>query len=100
MQAAAAATGNGTVFDCSGVEMLAMQVTGTFVGTVTFEATLNGSNWETFQVTQLSDGSGDTTATTTDIWRGDVRGIRGVRARVSAYTSGTITVLGMGYADT
>src|SRR5512136_1082752 len=44
-QSAAGATGNGTALDCAGLEVVACQVTGTFVGTVTWEGTVDGTNF-------------------------------------------------------
>ena len=92
LQDAAEATGNGYIFDVGGKASLTLQVTGTFSGTVTFEASLDGSNW----VSRSGiDGSGNkaTTATTTGIYQFNIDGIKYFRARISAYTSGSITVI-------
>src|SRR5215831_12279482 len=43
LQNAAVATGNGTIMSVGGLPFIAVQVTGTFVGTVTFEGTVNGT---------------------------------------------------------
>jgi hypothetical protein len=94
MQSVAVATGNGVVMDTSDVATLAMQVTGTFVGTVTFEGTIDNSTWVAIQTVNLSDGSVGTTATAAGLYACSVAGLRQVRARVSAWTSGTITVTG------
>lgn len=100
MQNAAGATGNGTVFDAkgNGYNVLVAQVTGTFVGTVTFECSLDGTNWLALQGVNLTSGSAATTATAGSIFRFDIGGVRYVRARVSAYTSGAITVTGRAQA--
>jgi hypothetical protein len=96
MQSAAAATGNGTAFPTADYATMGMQVTGTFVGTVTFEGTVDNTNWVAVQVANLNDGSVTTTATAEGIFACSVAGLRQVRARISDWTSGTITVVGFG----
>jgi hypothetical protein len=98
MQNAAVATGNGTPFMCEGVAFLACQVTGTFVGTVTFEATIDDTNWVAVQAKNENDGALATTATAAGIYSFPVAGYLKARARVSSWTSGTITVTGKGTA--
>jgi hypothetical protein len=96
LQAAAAALGNGETFIVNGRGAAALQVTGTFVGTVTFEGAVDKDNptWVAIRGTSLNDGSKGTTATTAGIWILSTVGLEVVRARVSAYTSGSITVVG------
>jgi hypothetical protein len=97
MQNAAAATGNGTVLPMDGAKAAMLQVTGTFVGTITFEATVDGSNWVTYALSDLSTAARThaTTQTTTGIYvADDGAGLAAIRARISAYTSGAITVVG------
>lgn len=103
MQNAATTTGNGTaieVTDGSGGALitLAMQITGITTATVTFQATIDGSNWVAVLVTKLADGSDSTTATADGLYRLTCHGLRQVRAQISAYTSGTITVTGLACA--
>lgn len=97
LQSAAAATGNGAAItltdpDNGALGTLTMQVSGTFVGTVTFEGTVDGSNWIALLCTNVNAGTTATTATAVGIFRVDCSGLAQVRARVSAYTSGAITV--------
>lgn len=92
LQDAAGATGNGTVFDCQGIGTLACQVSGTFVGTVTFEGTIDQSNWVSALSKNKATGAMGTTATAPAIFLVDVAGFVQFRARVSAWTSGSITV--------
>ena len=94
MQKAAAAQGNGTVMEVKGLANMAMQVTGTFSGTITFEATVDNTNWVSIQVVNIADGTVSTTATAAGIYQCGVAGLTKVRARVSAWASGTITVRG------
>lgn len=95
MQDAAAATGNGTALVVEGQAVAGFQVSGTFVGTVTFEATIDETNWVVLECSSQVDGSVATTATAAGIYVADVPGRKLVRARVSAWTSGSITVIGL-----
>lgn len=97
LQDAADATGNGVAIDLSDVSLsgatyLALQITGTFVGTVTFEGSVDKTNYAAVLVSN-SAGSAAATATGVGIFTADVRGLNLFRARVSAYTSGAITVV-------
>lgn len=94
MQDAAGATGNGETLNVQGKENAAFQVKGTFVGTVTWEGTIDGLNWSVVRVTPLATGTVATTTTTAGLFQIAVQGLHALRARISAYTSGTITVLG------
>lgn len=95
-QSAAGATGNGTAFEVGGLAMVTIQVTGTFSGTVTFEGTIDGSNWVAVLARKVTDGATGTTATAAGIYQVPVSGLGQLRARVSAYTSGSITAEGRG----
>lgn len=95
LQNAAAATGNGTAVDFKGYKHIAFDVTGTFVGTVTFEGTVDDSNWVAIGVLpQTSATTPVTTATTPGMFGLPqyMAPLSQVRARVSAWTSGAITV--------
>jgi predicted secreted protein len=99
-QTAAAATGNGTPMpvtnQADGAYVVwAVQVTGTFSGTVTFEGTVDGTNWVDIEMVSLGNSTTvSTTATAAGIWRGNVVGLTEVRVRVSTYASGAITAVG------
>lgn len=97
LQSAAVATGNGTAVDITdGVngafKILALQIVGITTATVTFEATIDGINWVALRMTPIATGTVATTATADGVYQTDVTGFLQVRARVSAWTSGTITV--------
>lgn len=103
MQSAAVATGNGTSISCTEIESgaltsLTAQVTGITTATITWEATIDGTNWVAVQFTNLNDGTAATTATANGLYRATVLGLVSVRARISAWTSGTITVTGIAAA--
>ncbi len=71
-------------------------ITGTFTATLTFEATVDGTNW--FAWSAMTTGSGTTrnytaAATAPGIFQMNAAGFSAVRARCSAYTSGTAVVL-------
>lgn len=100
MQNAATAGGNGTPMDCTAaargaMTVLTMQVQGITTATITFEATIDGTNWVAILATNLNNDTTATTATADGIYRITVLGLISVRARISAYTSGTITVTGI-----
>jgi len=79
----------------SAVNSETWQITGTFSGTVTFEGTVDGTNWVATAVIPVgSTRTLTTTATAAGIWVQSTVGLTAVRARCSAYTSGTIVVTG------
>jgi len=96
LQTAAAATGNGSPFEVRGYATTVIQITGTFVGTVTFESSLDGANWVAVQAVNLNDGTVGTTATAPGLYRIPTAALADIRARVSAWTSGTITAQARG----
>lgn len=94
LQSAAAATGNGTAQTVTGYAQATLNVTGTFVGTVTFEGSPDsGTTYVAVLAQQLGVTTTPATTTTgTGVFRISVDGLTNLRARVSAYTSGSITV--------
>ncbi len=68
----------------------AIQLAGTFVGTVLFEATVDNSTWVALSLTPSAGGAAVTSATAPGIWQGACGGYGQVRARCSAFTSGVI----------
>jgi hypothetical protein len=92
LQSAATAQGNGTELNVKGVNTVGLQVTGTFVGTVVFEGTVEGSFVQIYGVNP-NDGSAANQATAAGLFLIPVAGLTSFRARVSAYTSGSITVV-------
>ncbi len=92
-QSSAAATANGTAVPVAGWSAVSLQVSGTFVGTITFEGTLDDTNWVSLQGANVADGAVGTTATAAGIYTIPCVGLSQFRARVSAWTSGTITAI-------
>jgi hypothetical protein len=87
-----AAAQDAVALEVRGYGSVGVQVTGTFVGTVTFEATVDGVTWVAFNMTPSNSGTDASTLATTGASRKDCGGYRAVRARMSAYTSGTAIV--------
>lgn len=100
LQSAAVATGNGTAVTCTAggegsYASLTLQVQGITTATITWEATIDGTNWIAIQAIPLATGTAATTTTADGLFRVNVTGLVSFRARISAYTSGTITVTGV-----
>ena len=79
-------------------------ISGTWVGTVQFEASNDGGNtWSAINATPPNSTTAVTSSTGTGTWRINVSAMTNVRVRCSAYTSGTIVVklsVGNGSAST
>lgn len=96
LQSAATATGNGTALLLDRYTHVAVQVAGTFSATVTFEVTVDGANWVSAACLDVSDVNRTHKATTNaaGVFTFDeFVGVVGLRARISAYTSGAVTVV-------
>src|SRR5580765_5030033 len=77
----------------SGYGGVAFQIQGTFSGTITFEGSVQGSEFKSLRVTATDSSSAVTTATTTGVYVGSAVGLTVVRARMSSYSSGGASVL-------
>lgn len=106
MQNAANANGNGTVLPLLATASIIFTVTfAAFTGTVNFEVTEDGVNWDPLQVTQegtntiLTSLTGSTT-TFVHLYEGSVAGLLQARARISNYSAGTATVTAHAVATT
>jgi hypothetical protein len=93
-QSAAVATGNGTAMIVAGLGTLGVQVEGITTATVTFEGTIDGATWYSIQAMNVADGTVGTTATADGLFIVSVAGLDQFRARISAWTTGTLTVTG------
>ena len=83
---------NTVVADVLGEPSAVIQVTGTWTGTITFEATTAGTDWSALTVTRQSTYALASTATANDTYLVTNPGYAKIRARMSAYTSGTATI--------
>ena len=89
-----------TVEDTAGVaeghdafaSMVVYQIFGTWAGTITFENTLNNTDWDSIRAENLSTGTLATTTTASGTFRIDASGLFKTRCRFSTDTSGTVSV--------
>jgi len=94
MQVAAVATANGAELDTSKAVVATIQTTIVTTATVTYEATNDGTNWTALTCYPLGTTTGASTATASAMVRCNVSAIQKIRARISAWTSGAVTVYG------
>ena len=97
MQSAATATGNGTVLDVSQASTATVAMIGGSA-VVTIEASNDGVRWTTlpcYPIGNATVASTFTFTTTQLISRCNVTGLAQIRARISTYTSGSITIHGI-----
>lgn len=71
---------------------VAVQITGTLSATISFEATVDGTNWVAFNMIPSNSATVAASATAVGAWSQATTGFAGVRARCSAYTSGAPVV--------
>ena len=94
MQNAVAATGPGTSLVVTGYGVTVLQISGTFVASIAFEASVDaGATWVAISATQIGAGDIFTVATVPGVYRLTSAGMDLIRARVT-WTSGTVTVNG------
>lgn len=80
----------------NGATGFAVDLRGTFVATVTFQGTVDGTNWFTLNVLPAGAAVNQavvSTATAPGVWVGNANGCQQVRAIATAYTSGSVTVV-------
>jgi len=91
---AASATADGTSLETvdsvnGAYAVVTFQVTGTWTGTINFEATVNGSDWVALEVESVGNSATLSTSTAANgIFRAVVLGLLKVRARLT-WTAGT-----------
>lgn len=75
----------------------AIQITGTFVATLVFEGTVDGTNWFAMDALPIPMATTAQSATGTGAWEVQEAGLSQIRVRCSAYTSGSaqVTVRGV-----
>lgn len=100
VQDAVSATGNGTaltVLDPQTGSYVAgaFQLSGTFTATITFECTVDGTNWVAMECASSADeATVSTTATAAGVWKFTCLGYYQVRARVTWSSGTSVTVWG------
>jgi hypothetical protein len=93
-QNAAVATGNGTALTVEGASACLVQINGITTATVTFEGSVDETNYVAVQVLNMATGGTATTTTVDGLFHVNCTGLHLLRCRISAWTSGTITVKG------
>ena len=91
--AALAAADDHTEIDMLGRRGLAIQVAGTFSGTLTFKATVNGTAYHEIGLAPVDGGAVASTATAAGIWVLDINpGYTKIQVYWTARTSGAVTI--------
>jgi hypothetical protein len=75
----------------TGQSAWSVQVEGTWVGTIAFQGTVDGTNWKPILGALAGIGTVDTSTTANAIFRGNCAGLTSVRAIMTAFTSGSAT---------
>jgi len=96
LQNGVAIASNGTAITVNRYTSIALQVTITNTATVTFEGSTDGTTYASQTCTASDNTSGTlvTSTTTTGMYQCNIAGLSLFRARVSSFTSGTVTVFG------
>ena len=92
----AGTAGSAASLSLAGATGFAVDVRGTFVATLTFQATINGTDWITLNVLPAGSAVNTalvSTATAPGGWVGNGNGFQQVRVTATAFTSGTATVV-------
>lgn len=92
LQNAVVATANGASMPVTKYTTVALDVTIATTATVTFEGSVSGAAWTSVYCVDAAFRATSTTATATGLYQCNVAGLNAFRARVSAWTSGAVTV--------
>lgn len=94
LQTNAVATGNGTQVAVRAMEAVILNVSGITSATIIVEGTSDNITWNTLTVKDINTGITNTAITANGYYFAEFEGLLNIRARISAYTSGTINVSG------
>lgn len=98
MQNAATGSGNGTNLAVDGFSTAIVSITASVAmsggTTINFEASTDNTTFVSVQAINVGTNTIATTTQTTGDWQVDVTGYSFLRARISAYSAGTITIKG------
>jgi predicted MarR family transcription regulator len=64
-----------------------IQLAGTFTATITWQGTVDGTNYASVRAVLLTDGTESATASAAGIYRIDTTGLKKVRPNITAFTS-------------
>jgi hypothetical protein len=92
LQSAAASAINGTPADVSNYDVAGIQVQGISGDTITWETSIDGTNWKGILVAPVTTGTGALTTTADGVFVVECAGLALIRARISTYSAGVITV--------
>lgn len=70
----------------------AIQVTGTWTGTLTFQVSADGTTFVSALATSYSSGTPGTTTTSNDTWWLNLVSVRSLRVKATASMTGTVSV--------
>lgn len=87
-----AAAAQTVVLVLNGDSAAAVQITGTWAGTVTFEGTVDNTNWVSINGVSASTSAPQATTTVNGVYRLTPGGLAAMRANMTAFTSGTAVV--------
>lgn len=79
-------------FQVNNAVAIGFDISGTFTGTLTFEATANGNNWRTLWVTNTATGAAVSSTTAAGGWSAGNGGFIAVRLRATAAITGAAVV--------
>lgn len=95
--AALASNGAETIINTDGCSTVTLDLRGTFSLTIEVAGTVDGTNWQLIPMRTINAASklyvAAVAGTAAGTWIGPVTGYRQVRARVTAYTSGSATTV-------
>lgn len=83
-----------SIINVSGMGVAGIQVTGTYVGTITWTVAIDGGTYVAIDAfTPDAPSTAVNSTTSTGVWTATVAGLRTLRACMTAYTSGRATVV-------
>lgn len=86
------ANNDAITLDCSNYNTIAIDFTGTFVATVSYDSSVDGATFSPHQGVTNGGATGGTSRTTTGQVIYNVAGINFLRLKITAYTSGSVVV--------
>ena len=93
--AALASVNAETIINADGCSTVTLDLRGTFSLTIEVAGTADGTNWTPIPLRPVNQASklwvASVAGTTAGVWSGTIQGYRQVRARATAYTSGSAT---------
>lgn len=96
LQNAATANGDGAIYQLANCSVIVLCISGTFNASIHFEATLDGTTWYEVAARDLTSTSANDKAkthTAPGVWAIEhLGGMTSLRARISGYSSGAVTV--------